>query len=362
MFTKKIIQFGFLFFMASLLFSTASAQFAHLGTNTIYTMRDYCGINTFYPRATLHVVDYGAGFPAILVEGASSTEGDFAWKKGEYLQMGEWDLNNSTFTERLSISSNGNVTLDQDLILAENGYGDKLSLHGNRLNQASMYGLGVENSATFYRANGKHRWYISHTADNGGSDVMELSNSKLEVNVPQTFKGTLGDKISLYQDRLGDDDMYGLGIESATMYFRSGGKFRFYSDETADNGASSLMTIHNNGSVGIGTDNSSNTYKLMVNGKIRAKEIKVETGWADYVFEDDYELNSLDEVATYIDTNGHLPNVPSAADVEANGVNLGEMDSILLRKIEELTLYMIDLKKENESQAKEIEALKSAGQ
>ena len=91
-------------------------------------------------------------------------------------------------------------------------------------------------------------------------------------------------------------------------------------------------------------------YALAVGGKIVGQEVIVTLdNWADYVFEDDYELKSLEEVEDFIESNKHLPDVPSAQEVEENGVSLGEMDAILLRKIEELTLYMIDLKKENEA-------------
>ncbi|MEW7289450.1 hypothetical protein [Aquimarina sp. 2304DJ70-9] len=100
--------------------------------------------------------------------------------------------------------------------------------------------------------------------------------------------------------------------------------------------------------VGIGTSSPSSNYMLSVNGKIRAKEIRVETGWADYVFEDEYELRTLEEVEAFIAKNGHLPDVPSAKEVEANGIELGSMDATLLRKLEEITLYLIELKKENE--------------
>jgi hypothetical protein len=68
--------------------------------------------------------------------------------------------------------------------------------------------------------------------------------------------------------------------------------------------------------------------------------------WPDYVFHEDYKLLSLNEVEQYITENHHLPNVPSAAEVEANGVNIGEMNAILLQKVEELTLYIIDLQKQ----------------
>ena len=105
------------------------------------------------------------------------------------------------------------------------------------------------------------------------------------------------------------------------------------------------------GNVGIGTTNPVPTsgdpnYKLAVKGKIRAEEIKVETGWADYVFFKDYKLPTLEEVEKHIQEQGHLINIPSAAEVEANGIELGEMNKLLLEKVEELTLYIIEMKHE----------------
>lgn len=91
-------------------------------------------------------------------------------------------------------------------------------------------------------------------------------------------------------------------------------------------------------------------YKLTVRGKILAEEIQVKTfgDWPDYVFTKDHNRLSFEELETYIEENGHLPNVPSAEEVDENGVGLGEMNRILLEKVEELTLYMLELKKENE--------------
>jgi hypothetical protein len=104
------------------------------------------------------------------------------------------------------------------------------------------------------------------------------------------------------------------------------------------------------GYVGIGTTNPQS--ELSVNGKITAKEIEVLiTGWPDFVFENNYKLKSLQEVESFISANGHLPNVPSAKEVEEGGINLGKLNATLLQKIEELTLYVID-------QNKEIEKLK----
>ncbi len=114
------------------------------------------------------------------------------------------------------------------------------------------------------------------------------------------------------------------------------------------------MRINSDGSVGIGTDLDSNTenYLLAVNGKVGAKEVQVETtsdAWPDYVFASDYQLQSLAEVEQFIHANKHLPGVPSAQEVGEEGINLGEMNAILLQKIEELTLHMIALEKKNEA-------------
>lgn len=82
--------------------------------------------------------------------------------------------------------------------------------------------------------------------------------------------------------------------------------------------------------------------QLAVNGKIRASEIQVTAyPWADYVFNKDYNLRTLKEIEVYINENGHLPEVPTAREVEENGINVGEMNALLLKKIEELTLYII---------------------
>ncbi|MGW9686765.1 hypothetical protein [Flagellimonas sp. 2504JD1-5] len=103
------------------------------------------------------------------------------------------------------------------------------------------------------------------------------------------------------------------------------------------------------GSLSIGTT-IHDGYKLAVKGKIRAEEIKVETGWADYVFKEGYDLPTLEEVEKHIKEKGHLINIPSAKEVEKNGIQLGEMNKLLLEKIEELTLYTLQQQRELKNQ------------
>jgi hypothetical protein len=105
--------------------------------------------------------------------------------------------------------------------------------------------------------------------------------------------------------------------------------------------------IHHNGNVGIGTTNTSDA-KLTVAGRILAEEMKIilSVPQSDFVFEEDYELMPLSELDQFVRTNKHLPGVPSAAEFAQDGYSVGEMDDLLLRKVEELTLYVIELKNE----------------
>jgi hypothetical protein len=135
------------------------------------------------------------------------------------------------------------------------------------------------------------------------------------------------------------------------------GGFAFYNHNNS-NVETQLMWIRGDGSVGIGTA-APGTYKLAVNGSIHAKQVNIDvTGWPDYVFRPTYHLPSLNLVKSYIDQNHHLPEMPSEGDVAKDGLNLGEANKLLLKKVEELTLYMIDMDKQLKEQQQEIRKLK----
>ncbi len=158
---------------------------------------------------------------------------------------------------------------------------------------------------------------------------------------------------------VGNGTTYG---EWAIEYFNSpqdGYGLNFAKVWAALPGFNYALFLGNNGNVGIGTKNAQS--KLTVNGAILCEEVKVITNVpdADYVFEEDYNLAPLSEVETFIKENKHLPDIPSAQEFKDNGYKVGEMDEMLLRKVEELTLYIIELEK----QIKELkEANKKGGE
>ncbi|QEC79307.1 hypothetical protein [Mucilaginibacter ginsenosidivorax] len=117
------------------------------------------------------------------------------------------------------------------------------------------------------------------------------------------------------------------------------------------------LVIDGAGNIGIGTLTPREA--LSVNGNIRSKQVKVEiTNWPDYVFKKDYQLPSLTEVKIYLDRNQHLPDMPSEAEVTKDGLNLGEMNKLLVKKMEEMTLYMIEAKEEINELKKQVQDLK----
>lgn len=139
-------------------------------------------------------------------------------------------------------------------------------------------------------------------------------------------------------------------------YDDRGGIIRFRESpntDDEDDPEHEVMIVGWRGNIGINTLKPSE--RLAVDGKVKAKEVIVtETGWSDFVFEEGYEMPTLAEVKAHIEERGHLPGIPSAEEVERDGVRLGQMDAKLLQKIEELTLYVIEQQEQNRALQKQV--------
>ena len=148
------------------------------------------------------------------------------------------------------------------------------------------------------------------------------------------FKNAGATNIGFIQG-VNDDVQLGTNLGNATgnLMLRTNGANRLYINPT--------------GQISIGTSTPATGYLLSVNGKAMVEELKVQLSqnWPDYVFADNYKRKSFDELRSYIAENKHLPNIPAAKDLEENGLELGEMQRRMMEKIEELTLYVLDLEK-----------------
>jgi len=159
-----------------------------------------------------------------------------------------------------------------------------------------------------------------------------------------------------------------LGLYSQTndtwmRFVTNQGDIRFYTNGNINpigDGVGSVI-FHHNGNVGIGitTETPDPNYKLSVNGQIKSKGIRVQSNWYDFVFKPDYRLMNLGELNSYIKENGHLPDIPTEGEVRENGIELGEIASKLLQKVEELTLYVIQQNNEIDKLKNENAEIKS---
>jgi|GEM_PF-781675 len=206
--------------------------------------------------------------------------------------------------------------------------------------------------------------------DNGGNVGVGTSTPQAVLHIKDNT-GIIVEGDTGWKGKIKMVDGFDNVVARDDMLISTSGGFMFKMDDNANgisnvqgfnvydrNNTSVFAIEESNGNVGIGTIETG-THKLAVEGSIGAREIKVEgSGWSDFVFEENYKLPTLREVEQHIQEKGHLQDIPSAAEVAENGIFLGEMDSKLLQKIEELMLYTIEQQKELELVKNELLILK----
>ena len=353
------------------------------GTPTLFVGPSYpygpvnnVGINTISPLQSLHVIG------SILMTGASSSfliaddipqnglEGDWGLNyynrglnfyrpladghRNYYLFIGDYGnvgINNGQPTTKLDINGNlrvsslaatngGTMMVVADvrgvLSSVEMPVGDNLGNHvatqNINLNGYFLSGDGADNGI-----------YVDKTGKVGVGTNVPLAQMDVFSDNGNNFylRTTGGNKATTWVSN--DVNSYGIAVDGNGMG---------YLCEKKENPEAILY--FKDGKVGIGAPPAS-SHKLYVTGGITTEEVKVrvQSQWTDYVFENHYKLMPLNELEKFISQNKHLPDVPSAEVVKKDGINLGEMNALLLKKVEELTLYILN-------QEKKIEALQKA--
>ena len=356
-FTVAFWVFSVLMFAFAL---RATAQWTTSGSHIYNQNSGNVGIGTQTPGSKLDIQG-DVGSSGLRIQGAYPY-GTYYLDFTPFLRNTPWSVGyNLTLKNLGGLYSNFMTLIDGNVGIGTTVPSQKLEVNGNILQNGENAGFGVDAQANpRLGIVKKHGYYPVIASDNGSPIIFAQSNqtglftsistAMLSERMRIDVNGNVGVGTTAPISKLHIAD--GDGGEQL-RFSRGTGTVRFAQEINRDNlylynnNASLVyMTWRENGNVGIGTENPDS--KLTVKGAIHAQEVRVDLNGAvapDYVFEKDYKLMPLDELKVYLKANKHLPEVPSAKEMEKNGVQLGEMNMLLLKKIEELTLHLIEQNK-----------------
>ncbi|MFL9483219.1 hypothetical protein ACI6Q2_10625 [Chitinophagaceae bacterium LWZ2-11] len=354
------------------------------------------GIGTTNPLAPLHIV--GGDGNTLLLQKPNTNVPGITWQGANYfsvLEGGDYFNFYTNGLSRMRINADGNVGIGINNPFSQLHLASDVSHSFNISRTDGTYGFRIYRDATY----GKVLFQIGITPSawetkiqigegegvntnlllnpSGGKIGIGITNPQATLDVIGNIKSTNGkiDNGGYWQGfyspapsgtwaiNQSDRAFFGMGGNLYSRGFSANAMGIMNGSTTAEDiflfnrndGNAGFLVLKANDNVGIGT--ASPTEKLSVNGNIRSKKITVtQQNWPDYVFDSSYTLQPLSQVEQFIKDNKHLPDVPSAKEVADKGLDVGDNQAVLLKKIEELTLYMIEMKKENEEVRKQLES------
>jgi hypothetical protein len=251
---------------------------------------------------------------------------------------------------------------------------DDYRITGSANAESAFFGMQDSIRLGFYGSGtGGVGWGMNFNTKNGkvniggydGSYKFNISGSDLGIALYNASNAFYGSLTSGTGNHFTIESEYGNSFSGSTpkhILLNPPGSLFFYPGNVGVNVDVPTARMQVNGNMLLGSGSPATGYQLSVKGKVICEEAKVQlnAAWPDYVFADSYQKKSLYEVENYINENKHLPNIPSAGEVEKEGLLLGDMQKRMMEKVEELTLYLIEMKKENDQLKKRVLKLENS--
>ncbi len=320
-----------------------------LGSSTANWRTAYLNAGVFKSATAGTILSLQAPSPEISFYDGSGTYQGYVWYDGNSNMVFGTSCNNTSGSVKFRMACNDVMTVSPAGAINLSGTSSQMSITTNGTFSGGFFGSGADFYMNASRAN---------NITGAATGNLILQNSSVQLGEAFTA-GNVGIGTPTPATKLTvqtADAKWGIintnGIVSVGTYVGSGGGWvatqsnspLYFCTSLLNTNGSAQMTLLTNGNFGIGT--LSPAYKLSVNGTIEAKEVLVQTGWSDFVFDKNYKLMPLPEVENYIQENKHLPEISSAKEIQKNGLPVAETQTKMMQKIEELTLYVIQLQKE----------------